>query len=552
MTNSASMRDERINNHNNNARRPFAGRADGCDASGCGVSVGLRGHDALRILSVIAFLSLAAPVSRGVPNLVSDGGFEAVRSVRLADNPYMRKLVESGCSFGSGKDFAVVPGNFSQGCGVFDMEMIEGGPEAEVHSGKRALRLRKGGFYLDEAFKGAYAAHEGDILKARYFVKGSGKCQINYALYGEGAKNCVQLSKKGTLSPDAWTEQEETCLLTGAGVVAIFPRISAEGDVSIDDLTIEKTVSQAAQPLPRKVAPYEFSKATCAFPAVKPPVVDGKLDDPCWKDVPAAGAFLTYGDERSEAAPPTTFKAVFDKEAIYLAITCSEPGMAGLITTAQGVDTGVEQYVGTHSLEIFIDPGRTRFHYFQFVVSATGALYDGEGKDSKWHAQWQARLAVGADGWDVEMAIPFSSLAAPAPRIGEAWGLNICRNRGPFDSNATWCPVGQLFHNPSMFGTLVFGSYQQWYDEVFVKERQSLERNLSGAPGMAERLERLESFAVRLDEAVKKDGMPKDWRGFSRLHYQAAFVTEALADYERYQAWLAIVEGKGSSGGNAE
>ena len=334
-------------------------------------------------------------------------------------------------------------------------------------------------------------------------------------------------------------------MMVGSGLGSVFPWLSVDGDVSVDDLSIEKVSSQAEpQPL-RRVAPYEFAKATCAFPAARPPVIDGKLDDPCWKDVPAAGAFLTYGDERSEASPPTTFKAVFDQHALYLAVSCAEPGMAGLVNPAQGVDTGTEQYVGVNSLEIFLDPGRTRAHCYQFVVAADGREYDGEGKDAKWHVQWLASPSVGADGWTLELAIPYASLGVGAPRTGDTWGLNVCRNRGPYDSNATWSPVGEVFHTPALFGALVFGSYRQWHEEVFVKGRQALEARLRQRPGGAEGLERIERFAARLDETVKKDGLPADWRTFSRLHYQAAFVMDALENLERHQRWAELLEAKG-------
>ena len=42
-----SIKNKQRNNHHNNARRPIVRQADGCDASGHGVPVGLRGHPAL-------------------------------------------------------------------------------------------------------------------------------------------------------------------------------------------------------------------------------------------------------------------------------------------------------------------------------------------------------------------------------------------------------------------------------------------------------------------------------------------------------------------------
>ena len=94
--------------------------------------------------------------------------------------------------------------------------------------------------------------------------------------------------------------------------------------------------------------------------------------------------------------------------------------------------------------------------YYQFIVSASGARYEGKEKDSSWNAEWKAR--VGVDGerkeWTAELFVPWTSLGFErAPARGTRLGLNYARHRNPVAEDYQWnCTYGSN-HRPEWFGT---------------------------------------------------------------------------------------------------
>jgi hypothetical protein len=64
--------------------------------------------------------------------------------------------------------------------------------------------------------------------------------------------------------------------------------------------------------------------------------------------------------------------------------------------------------------------------------------------------------------WTVEVAIPYTSLQVAAPKIGETWGFNLCRNRPPGEGAPreliTWSYLQTKFKELELFGKIQFGS----------------------------------------------------------------------------------------------
>ena len=53
--------------------------------------------------------------------------------------------------------------------------------------------------------------------------------------------------------------------------------------------------------------------------------LDGKLDEPAWKDVPAARGFRQWDPDRgAEPSEQTVFKVVYDEDAVIFGIACLE------------------------------------------------------------------------------------------------------------------------------------------------------------------------------------------------------------------------------------
>ncbi len=202
----------------------------------------------------------------------------------------------------------------------------------------------------------------------------------------------------------------------------------------------------------KKRLPVKFHRLTRVMRCGEAPRIDGALTDAQWRRArPAALAVRDdgeFGRTRCEA------RALWDGEGVYFAFRNEEPSLRRLRMRASEHDSS--QVWMDDGVEVFVDADLDRGTYRQFIVSVSGARYEGEGKDSSWDADWTARVNVDREAreWTAEMFMPWSSLGferAPAP--GTKLGLNYARHRNPVAEDYQWnCTFGSN-HRPGWFGT---------------------------------------------------------------------------------------------------
>ncbi|NLO74530.1 MAG: hypothetical protein GX100_10570, partial [candidate division WS1 bacterium] len=203
-----------------------------------------------------------------------------------------------------------------------------------------------------------------------------------------------------------------------------------------------------------------------------PPVLDGKMDDACWKDAEVAGDFTllnTYGPP----AEQTEVRAAYDAENLYFFWTMHETYMDKLSAGGQEPenprhrDTSLK-YTREDVIELFLDPGKTTKTAFHFMSNPAGCRYDsamGEGAPSEsfdYQADWQQVPGRAKGAWTMEMKIPFRELVLPGkllgtPQPGDQWGMNFCRARYPVAREfSSWSPTYAGFGNRASFGHVYF------------------------------------------------------------------------------------------------
>jgi hypothetical protein len=185
------------------------------------------------------------------------------------------------------------------------------------------------------------------------------------------------------------------------------------------------------------------------------PVLDGKMDgDPFWESVAPSACFVVLG-KNTAAEKKTFFKMAYNDHALYIAVRCQEPQ----VNKIKSLLGDGENVWSEDSVEIFLFPQDGSGNYFQFVVSAGGARYNGEGFEKLPLSDWRASVCKGRDFYSVEVKIPFEALMAAPAADGEAWTGNIIRNiltSGP--RHWTWSTLNPKkgFHDPDNFNALVF------------------------------------------------------------------------------------------------
>lgn len=164
--------------------------------------------------------------------------------------------------------------------------------------------------------------------------------------------------------------------------------------------------------------------------ATRPFVIDGQLDEANWDLAPANETFIQqFPAELSPPTERTTFRVLYDDQALYVGIECTQVATAvsALLTRRDRVGPGdrVTVDIATRG------DGAQAAH---FGVSAAGVLDDGtyfndSSYSDTWDENWEGAAARGPNGWSAELRIPFRILRidkAPAHR----WGFQVQRYLG--------------------------------------------------------------------------------------------------------------------------
>ncbi len=156
--------------------------------------------------------------------------------------------------------------------------------------------------------------------------------------------------------------------------------------------------------------------------------VDGRLDEDAWRRAPVAGGFLQRDPNQGEPATEATeLRILFDDGALYVGARLRDREPARIVRQLSRRDVVAE----ADSFSIFLDPHHDHLTGVEFQVSAAGVqrdavIYDDNFEDDSWDAVWESAVAVDAEGWTVEMRIPFSQLRFPVASR-QAWGVNARR-----------------------------------------------------------------------------------------------------------------------------
>jgi hypothetical protein len=163
---------------------------------------------------------------------------------------------------------------------------------------------------------------------------------------------------------------------------------------------------------------FSFAGRTCAAPpaialqeTTSPPTMDGTLEDVCWQGLPEYTGFTDT--VTSQPAKKQTFVRVCrDKENIYLAFRAIDPTPGKLSATQKKRNSSL--FWKDDFVYVAFDSTHSHRDYSGFRVNPIGTqaeeLEGGSANKIEWRGDWKAAAKVVEDGYNVEMAIPFSIL----------------------------------------------------------------------------------------------------------------------------------------------
>ena len=192
------------------------------------------------------------------------------------------------------------------------------------------------------------------------------------------------------------------------------------------------TISDADRPRVRAVATSE------------PIRVDGQLTESVWGG-PALGGFIQAEPREGQpASEDTEVWVAYDGDNLYVA--------AYLHDSQEPVVNDIRKDFSESSQDVFqviLDTFRDRRNGYVFQTNPEGARGDrqvaNEGREinASWDAIWRVETQRVADGWTVEMEIPFRALRFE-PGSG-TWGINFGRNLRRNNEVSYWAPIPRAY-----------------------------------------------------------------------------------------------------------
>jgi len=212
-------------------------------------------------------------------------------------------------------------------------------------------------------------------------------------------------------------------------------------------LPIALLVFQATQLLAAEATRvYEIQRTA------KPPKIDGLLTDDVWNNIALSGEFIqTLPIEGARASQLSEVRLLYDNSALYVSARLHDNHPDSILHELGSRD---DQNLNTDYFRIGIDPYNLRQDGFVFEVTAAGVQGDSKISDPTFNAVWESAAQMDAEGWTVEIKIPYSAIRFPKKPVQE-WGLQFVRYVRRNREYDQWALVPAGNNNPLIFwGTL--------------------------------------------------------------------------------------------------
>ena len=254
--------------------------------------------------------------------------------------------------------------------------------------------------------------------------------------------------------------------------IKLFPERSAPLGIELEldkrwDKLIFKRAKEAtdkkksAVKKEKKIVLPEPTATITAFYTDTEPVLDGKLDDACWKTAQSAYPFIEY-KFKCLAHNQTHAYAAYSAKNLYIGFMCEEESIENIKCKETSHDGRV---FSDDCIEIFIDTGGKEKSYFHLALNTGGTKYENQcvisngttTYDKSWNPFWHAKTFIGDSFWSAEICIPLRELRVGRIRDGRSWRINFNRERyaGEKEYSSWSCTYGR-FHTPKRFGTIIF------------------------------------------------------------------------------------------------
>ncbi|MEA2959213.1 MAG: hypothetical protein QOJ58_4930 [Alphaproteobacteria bacterium] len=191
--------------------------------------------------------------------------------------------------------------------------------------------------------------------------------------------------------------------------------------------------------------PPEKSRPVAVTRFEEAPAIDGKLDEDVWKTAVVLKDFyqINPGDNIAPSYPTETLLG-YDSRTLYIGFRCTDdPTKVRATLAKRDAVPGTEDTVRI-LLDTFDDKRRAYVLVFNPLgVQQDGVRTEGSGVDYSVDVVMESKGVINADGYTVEVAVPFKSLRYRAGK-GRLWGVQVFRIIQRLDGEQdSWMPISR-------------------------------------------------------------------------------------------------------------
>ena len=164
-----------------------------------------------------------------------------------------------------------------------------------------------------------------------------------------------------------------------------------------------------------------------------PPIIDGRLEDGCWKTISSVSGFFQHDPiNGAPASEETLVWTAYDQKNIYFAFLMkdSRPDQIWAELTPRN------DYENNDSITLILDTYHDNRTSISFTVNPKGV------QKNSVETIWKSEATLGPDGWAAEMAVPFKSLRF-SPTGSQVWGVNFQRYLHRLNETDFWTDVSR-------------------------------------------------------------------------------------------------------------
>lgn len=176
------------------------------------------------------------------------------------------------------------------------------------------------------------------------------------------------------------------------------------------------------------------------------PAIDGRLEEGEWTAAAHVdGLTQALPDPGVPATQRTEVWIMTDEDHLYIAARLWDTDPSEIVASAMQRDGNTRR---DDRFGFTIDPFLDRQNGYFFQVNPNGVRTDfllegGQGERS-WDGRWYAKASVDAEGWTVEIALPYATISFDPE--GDVWGFNMARGIRRRDEIDRWSdPVRERF-----------------------------------------------------------------------------------------------------------